>query len=67
MGDDILAVNWQAIKCWVRQKVGSCVMWSPRVYPFIHCHCKGSTEETRRIMAFTTPHRNTELLVWYPA
>ena len=65
MGDDILAVNGQAIKCWVQQNVGSCVMWSPRVYPFIHC--KGSTEETRRIMAFTTPHRNTELLVWYPA
>ena len=58
MGDDILAVNGQAIKCWVQQNVGSCVMWNPRVYPFIHC--KGSTEETQRIMAFTNPHRNTK-------
>ena len=58
MGDDILAVNGQVIKCWVQQNVGSCVMWSPRVYPFIHC--KGSTEGTRRIMAFTAPHRNTK-------
>ena len=55
MGDDILAVNGQAIKCWVQQNVGSCVMWNPRVYPFIHC--KGSREGTRQIMAFTTPHR----------
>jgi len=42
----------------MQQNVGSCVMWNPRVYPFIHC--KGSTEETQRIMAFTNPHRNTK-------
>ena len=42
----------------MQQNVGSCVMWNPRVYPFIHC--KGSTEGTRRIMAFTTPHHNTK-------
>jgi hypothetical protein len=65
MGDDILAVNGQAIKCWVQQNVGSCVMWNPRVYPFIHC--KGSTEVTQRVVAFTTPHRNIKLLAWYPA
>ena len=54
--------GWWYFGC---QRAGTCVMWSPRVYPFIHC--KGSIEGTRRIMAFTTPHRNTKLLAWYPA
>ena len=65
MGDDILAVNGQVIKCWVQQNVGSCVMWSPRVYPFIHC--KGSTEGLGGSWLSPPLIVTQRILVWYPA